>query len=299
MARVGKAGSRRAPATRRGAKPAALSAAEASAASAPAEPRFQGRKAVVGEQFRRLIEGVAQTWQPTRIILFGSYAYGEPTPRSDVDLLVVAQPCPARPGRRQVMGRTEDQPFNADILVRTPEEVERALVVGDFFIREIVTQGQVVYEHGEIRPVDPNRGTEPMDLRFPVGGELNEVTDPVAWIALAESDYTEARLVLRRKQPSTPIACFHVQQSIEKYLKAALVSRGQGFPKVHDLAELNRLAVGIGIFIPLTGDQMTMLTRYAVEVRYPGDEPSLEAARDALELGSGVRRYVRRLIGLR
>ena len=32
---------------------------------------------------------IAQEFRPERIILFGSYAYGEPTEDSDVDLLVI------------------------------------------------------------------------------------------------------------------------------------------------------------------------------------------------------------------
>ena len=34
-------------------------------------------------------ERIAREFQPERIILFGSYAYGKPRPDSDVDLLVV------------------------------------------------------------------------------------------------------------------------------------------------------------------------------------------------------------------
>jgi hypothetical protein len=33
-----------------------------------------------------------------------------------------------------------------DILVKTPEEVSRAMEKGDFFIHEIVTEGQTLYE---------------------------------------------------------------------------------------------------------------------------------------------------------
>ena len=36
-----------------------------------------------------LSERIARQFQPERIILFGSYAYGQPRPDSDVDLLVV------------------------------------------------------------------------------------------------------------------------------------------------------------------------------------------------------------------
>ena len=40
-------------------------------------------------KFADLGERIAREFQPERIILFGSYAYGKPRPDSDVDLLVV------------------------------------------------------------------------------------------------------------------------------------------------------------------------------------------------------------------
>lgn len=37
----------------------------------------------------RMVEKIAKEYQPRKIILFGSYAYGEPTQDSDVDLLII------------------------------------------------------------------------------------------------------------------------------------------------------------------------------------------------------------------
>lgn len=51
---------------------------------------------------RKFANQVARRFKPARIILFGSYAYGKPTPDSDVDLLVV-MPCKGR--RESLMGR--------------------------------------------------------------------------------------------------------------------------------------------------------------------------------------------------
>lgn len=93
---------------------------------------------------------VARQFKPQRIILFGSYAYGQPTPDSDVDLLVVM-----RHSKRNVEQAIEirtkvDAPFPMDLLVRTPERVTERIELGDFFMREIVTKGEVLYEaaHG-------------------------------------------------------------------------------------------------------------------------------------------------------
>ncbi len=67
---------------------------------------------------------------------------------------------------------------------------------------------------------------------------MSDPTDPLAWVERAEEDYAIASASLRRKKAWTYGACFHAQQCAEKYLKAALVARGQVFPKVHDFINL-------------------------------------------------------------
>lgn len=89
---------------------------------------------------------VARRFRPVRIILFGSYAYGKPTPDSDVDLLVV-MPCKGRSLDAALdvrMAVAADFPL--DLIVRTPAELRRRLALGDFFLREIVDKGEVLYE---------------------------------------------------------------------------------------------------------------------------------------------------------
>ncbi len=82
-------------------------------------------------------------YEPT----FGSYAYGSPTPDSDVDLMVVMDTDLPSSQRYLAVSRLLDpRPFPVDILVRRPDEIDRAFRAGDFFIRGIMTQGQVLYE---------------------------------------------------------------------------------------------------------------------------------------------------------
>lgn len=89
---------------------------------------------------------VGQRFKPARIILFGSYAYGKPTPDSDVDLLVV-MPCKGRSLDAALKVRLAvDAGFPLDLIVRTPRELRRRLALGDFFLREIVNKGEVLYE---------------------------------------------------------------------------------------------------------------------------------------------------------
>jgi len=127
---------------------------------------------------------------------------------------------------------------------------------------------------------------------------MGEITNPRAWVARAEEDYTTARSSLRRKRPLTTIACFHAQQCAEKYLKATLVSKGRAFPKTHDLRALNNLCAQAGIFIEIDPSQLDTLSSYATQVRYPGETPTPEEAKEALEIARSARRFVRKWLGL-
>ena len=93
-----------------------------------------------------LAERIVQQFHPGRIILFGSYAYGRPTADSDVDLLVIL-PFEGPPARKAAEIRTSIRaPFPMDLLVRTPQQVQRRVEQGDFFMREIMEKGYVLYE---------------------------------------------------------------------------------------------------------------------------------------------------------
>jgi predicted nucleotidyltransferase len=95
---------------------------------------------------------LAQRFHPQRIILFGSYAYGRPTPDSDVDLLVLMPKTRHRGERMSVRIRqTIPRDFSLDLLVRTPADVARRLRWGDAFLCEVMEKGQVMYEANDAR----------------------------------------------------------------------------------------------------------------------------------------------------
>lgn len=103
---------------------------------------------VTKRQIRRVVDRVVETFEPERVILFGSYAYGKPNPDSDVDILIVMQ-SDDRPLLRttRVLGALHGvKDFPMDILVRTPQEIAERLAMEDFFLREILERGQVLYE---------------------------------------------------------------------------------------------------------------------------------------------------------
>jgi predicted nucleotidyltransferase len=109
-----------------------------------------GLKVSVGKSLRPAIQKIVSELRPEKIILFGSYAYGTPNPNSDVDLLIVMKTRASPKDRSWAVSRLLlPRPFPVDILVKTPKEVSEALASGDFFIKEILTRGQVLYDRNK------------------------------------------------------------------------------------------------------------------------------------------------------
>jgi HEPN domain-containing protein len=120
------------------------------------------------------------------------------------------------------------------------------------------------------------------------------------WADKAEADYAAA-LVLRRsrKKYSRDIVCFHLQQCVEKYLKARLTEAGIAFTKTHDLERLLDLVLPAEPLWAGLRPAMVRLTDYAVEVRYPGRTVSTAEAKRLLRTATSARDLVRRSLGLR
>ena len=92
------------------------------------------------------VRQIVEQFQPQRIILFGSYAYGQPRPESDVDLLVVMD-TPLRETEQAVrICQRIEYHFGLDLIVRTPATLAQRLTLGDPFLREIIDKGMVLYE---------------------------------------------------------------------------------------------------------------------------------------------------------
>lgn len=95
---------------------------------------------------RKLCKRIAEAYQPEKIILFGSHAYGKPTAESDIDLLIVMD-LDVRPIEQILKIRRELGIVTpVDLLVHTPKEVKRRVEEGDLFMRLIVERGKVMYE---------------------------------------------------------------------------------------------------------------------------------------------------------
>lgn len=66
-----------------------------------------------------------------------------------------------------------------------------------------------------------------------------------------------------------------------------------GLPRTHDLVALHDLCMQVALPVRMEADQLDRLNAYAVQVRYPGDDPTLEEAQEAVEIAQAVRRWVR------
>jgi len=105
-----------------------------------------GTGLISDEQIQAYCDAVAREFRPQKIILFGSYAWGQATAHSDIDLLVV-MPFHGSPvtKARQIRARF-DTPFALDLLVRRPEFIAARLRERDMFVELVMAQGRVMYE---------------------------------------------------------------------------------------------------------------------------------------------------------
>ena len=104
-------------------------------------PRF---KKIITEITDRILKG----YKPKKVILFGSYAYGEPTEDSDVDLLIIKN-TDKKPLDRWIevkkLLRDISRTVPISPRVYTEKEIEQRLAIKDFFIEEIFEKGDILY----------------------------------------------------------------------------------------------------------------------------------------------------------
>jgi len=97
---------------------------------------------------RRIVDAMVDEYRPERIVLFGSYAYGDADSESDIDLLIIKHTSGRFIDRRTEIRRILSDPnrmISVEPLVLTPEEVSDRLARGDQFIEEIVNNGETLY----------------------------------------------------------------------------------------------------------------------------------------------------------
>lgn len=116
------------------------------------------------------------------------------------------------------------------------------------------------------------------------------------WLDLAREDLEVAMLLISDKHAFRNQACFHIQQSIEKYFKALLVAHGIDFAKTHNVVRLREQCAEVAP--DLRKLDLEPVFDYAVRTRYPDDMVPIDAAecRTALELGQQVQTHILSLL---
>jgi len=103
---------------------------------------------MIGEDnIRHVAARMAMATDAERVILFGSYARGDATENSDVDLLVIAESnLPRFKRSRELYRLMKPHPFAMDILVYTPQEFERSKKSKVSFVSTVIREGKTLYE---------------------------------------------------------------------------------------------------------------------------------------------------------
>jgi len=96
----------------------------------------------------QVVELLKERYQPERVILFGSWAYGEPSEESDVDLLIVKEtkePFHRRWAEVYQLVQPLVKGIDFSPFVMTPKEIAQRERGHDPFLEEILTRGQTLY----------------------------------------------------------------------------------------------------------------------------------------------------------
>lgn len=102
----------------------------------------------VRETIDNILKKLVAEYTPDKVILFGSYAYGNPEPDSDIDLLIIKETSGRFIDRWTDVRKILSDPkrkIPIETLVLTPDEVSMRLKIGDQFLAMILKKGEVLY----------------------------------------------------------------------------------------------------------------------------------------------------------
>jgi len=115
-----------------------------------AVPTIDVRERIPDSVIQSLVRQIVEKFNPQKIILFGSYARGNPRPESDVDLLVVMETEMREVEQSIAICQQIDYLFGLDLLVYTPAHLTERLAMDDSFLQDVIEEGKVLYETSSI-----------------------------------------------------------------------------------------------------------------------------------------------------
>ncbi len=98
------------------------------------------------KDIEEIVQMLKAKYKPKKIILFGSLASGKPDTSSDIDLLIIKQTKKDPWERAREVDRFIKHNLPTEFLVYTPKELKNRLKMNDFFIKEVLEKGKVLYE---------------------------------------------------------------------------------------------------------------------------------------------------------
>lgn len=98
------------------------------------------------KEIKKITKQIIENYNPEKIILFGSFAYGKPKPSSDIDLLIIKKSRKRKVERiKEILMKVESD-IPLEPLVYTPKEIKNRIDLGDFFFQNIFKKGKLLYE---------------------------------------------------------------------------------------------------------------------------------------------------------
>ena len=209
------------------------------------------------EQIQAVVRRIVEGYAPDRIILFGSYAYGQPTEDSDLDLLIIKADDQAEKRQRQreikQLVRTDLWVVDMDIVVLN--ETELQAVSSNRCCREYVAlrHGRCLY--GEL--------VRPLVIAADTPHSSAEKATIQRWVKSAEQDLAAAREIALRLNYFDAVAR-SCQSGAEKMLKARLMTLKATPPAGHDLNLLLAALARLEHVEAATWRQAELLAPFAV-----------------------------------
>lgn len=96
------------------------------------------------------------------------------------------------------------------------------------------------------------------------------------WVEIADKDLYTCEYLLKKKKALLEIACFHLQQAFEKYLKALIAHHGITPQKTHDLVKLLNHSAKYNFKLIKWIDAAEKISPFSVIPRYPGEPIELD-----------------------
>ena len=104
----------------------------------------------------------------------------------------------------------------------------------------------------------------------------------------AREDLSAAQVLIATENQADHVIGFHLQQAVEKALKAILAKQAIEIPRTHDLGYLIEVLAELEVEIPATISSSDWLTPWGVLFRYD-DDPAVALDRDgALEAATAA-----------